>query len=297
MRINIGEVVTAMATPFNDKLEVDYKATEKLANYLVENGTDAILVAGTTGESPTLTNDEEIELLKTIKKAVGNKAKIVIGAGSNSTQTAVKMTKKVENIGVDAILSVVPYYNKPSQKGLVQHFSQVAEATDLPIIIYNIPGRTGINMLPDTIAELADKYENIAAVKQSNPDLDLVTEIAIKTPDDFLIYSGDDSLTLPMLSLGAYGLVSVTSHLLGKEIKKMITLFKQGDVKEAAQIQHKCYPMFKALFTAPNPVPLKACLQEIGLIQEYVRLPLVTLSENEKTILKKVLISYQMVVN
>ena len=257
MRINVGEVVTAMATPFNDNLEVDYAAAEKLANHLVDNGTDAVLVAGTTGESPTLTHEEELKLLKTVKNAVGNRAKLVMGAGSNSTQTAVEMSKKAEEAGADAILSVVPYYNKPSQKGLIEHFSQVAKATELPIILYNIPGRTGINMLPETIAELANKFENIAAVKQSNPDLDLVTEIAIKTPEDFLIYSGDDSLTLPMLALGAYGVISVASHLIGKQIKQMITEFKQGNVKEVAQMQHKLYPMFKTLFIAPNPTPLK----------------------------------------
>jgi len=289
MRINVGEVVTAMATPFNDNLEIDYGAAEKLANHLVDNGTDAVLVAGTTGESPTLTHEEELKLLKTVKNAVGNRAKLVMGAGSNSTQTAVEMSKKAEEAGADAILSVVPYYNKPSQKGLIEHFSQVAKATELPIILYNIPGRTGINMLPETIAELASRHANIAAVKQSNPDLDLVTEIAIKTPDDFLIYSGDDSLTLPMLSLGAYGVISVASHLIGKQIKQMITEFKQGNVKEAVQLQHKLYPMFKTLFIAPNPTPLKAALQEINLIKENVRPPLVVLSEEEKNKLRGVL--------
>jgi 4-hydroxy-tetrahydrodipicolinate synthase len=289
MRIQIGEVVTAMVTPFNDKLEVDYAAAEKLADYLVNNGTDAILIAGTTGESPTLTHEEELELLKVVKNTVGVRSKLMMGAGSNSTLTAVEMTKKAEKAGADAVLSVVPYYNKPSQKGLVEHFSQVAKATELPVMLYNIPGRTGINMFPETIAELANKFENIAAVKQSNPDLDLVTEIAIKTPDDFLIYSGDDSLTLPMLSLGAYGVVSVASHLAGKQIKQMITEFKQGNNINAAAIQHKMYPLFKALFMAPNPTPLKAALHEINLINEVVRPPLVTISEEEKNKLKGVL--------
>lgn len=289
MRINIGEVVTAMVTPFKDNLEVDYAAVEKLANHLVDNGSDAILIAGTTGESPTLTHEEEIEVLKVVKKAVGSRAKLMLGAGSNSTQTAVEATKQADAAGADAILSVVPYYNKPSQKGLVEHFSQVAKATDLPVMLYNIPGRTGINMLPATIAELAEKHKNIAAVKQSNPDLDLVTEIAMKTPDDFLIYSGDDSITLPMLALGGYGVVSVSSHIIGKQIKQMITEFKQGNVKEAAAIQHKLYPMFKALFIAPNPTPLKAALKELNLIEEYVRPPLVMVSDEEKAKVKGVL--------
>jgi 4-hydroxy-tetrahydrodipicolinate synthase len=217
-----------------------------------------------------------------------------MGAGSNSTVTAVEMSRKVEAVGVDAILSVVPYYNKPSQRGMVEHFSQIAAAVDIPIIVYNIPGRTGVNMLPETLSELAEKYNNIAAVKQSNPDLDLITEIAIKTPDDFVIYSGDDSLTLPMLSLGGYGVISVASHLCGTQIKQMITAFKAGNVEESAKLQHKYYPLFKSLFTAPNPTPLKAALQQIGLINDLVRPPLVTLSEEEKNKLRKTLDSFQM---
>ncbi len=293
MRINIGEVVTAMLTPFNSNLEIDFDAVEKVANHLAQNGTDAILVAGTTGESPTLTHEEELELLKAVKNAAGDRVKIMIGAGSNCTKTAVEASKQVENAGADAILSVVPYYNKPSQKGLIEHFSQVAQAVDIPIMIYNIPGRTGLNMLPDTICELADKFGNISSVKQSNPDLDQVTEIAMKTPDDFLIYSGDDSLTLPMLSLGSYGVVSVASHIVGKEIKEMITAFKSGKTREATEIQHKIYPLFKSLFMAPNPTPLKAAMQETGLIEGYVRPPLVVISEEERNKLKNVLDSFQ----
>jgi 4-hydroxy-tetrahydrodipicolinate synthase len=297
MRINVGEVITAMVTPFTANLEVDYAGVERIANHLADNGTDAILVAGTTGESPTLTHEEELEILKTVKNAVGNRVKVVMGAGSNSTVTAVEMSRKVENVGVDAILSVVPYYNKPSQRGMVEHFSQIASAVDIPIIVYNIPGRTGVNMLPDTVAELAEKYSNIAAIKQSNPDLDLITEIAMKTPDDFVIYSGDDSLTLPMLSLGGYGVISVASHLCGTQIKQMITAYKNSNVEEATKLQHKYYPLFKALFTSPNPTPLKAALQEIGLINDTVRPPLVTLTEDEKAKLRKTLDMYQLAVN
>lgn len=294
MRIDVGEVLTAMVTPFTANLEVDYAGVERIANHLADNGSDAILVAGTTGESPTLTHDEELEILKTVKNAVGNRVKVIMGAGSNSTVTAVEMSRKVEKVGVDAILSVVPYYNKPSQRGMVEHFSQIASAVDIPIIVYNIPGRTGVNMLPDTIAELAEKHSSIAAIKQSNPDLDLITEIAIKTPDDFVIYSGDDSLTLPMLSLGGYGVISVASHLCGTQIKQMITAYKNGNVEEASKLQYKYYPLFKALFTSPNPTPLKAALQEIGLISDSVRPPLVTLSEDEKAKLRTVLNTFQM---
>ncbi|OGH96678.1 MAG: 4-hydroxy-tetrahydrodipicolinate synthase [Candidatus Melainabacteria bacterium GWF2_32_7] len=293
IRFDCGEVITAMATPFNEKLEVDYIAAEKLAKHLANNGSDAILVAGTTGESPTLNHEEELNLLTVVKEAVGNKAKIVMGAGSNSTVTAVEMSKKVQEKGANAILSVVPYYNKPSQRGLLEHFGQIAKATDLPIILYNIPGRTGINMLPETIATLAQQYNNIIAVKQSNSDLDLVTEIIDKSPKDFIVYSGDDSLTLPMLSLGAHGVISVASHLIGNDIKEIIRKFKSGDVKAAQILQYKCFPLFKALFTAPNPTPLKACLQKWNIIEEHVRLPLVTLTNEEKDRLFKVLSIYQ----
>ena len=292
MRINIGEVITAMVTPFNENFEVDYNTVEKLTDYLINNGSDAILVAGTTGESPTLTHEEELEILKVVKNVVGNKAKVVMGAGSNSTRTAVETSQKVEKAGADAILSVVPYYNKPSQAGLLNHFGQIAKSTSLPIILYNIPGRTGINMLPETIATLADNYKNIAAVKQSNPDLDLVTEIRVQTPKDFIIYSGDDSLTLPMMSIGAYGVISVASHIIGKDIKQIITEFKSGNISKALEIHLKSYPMFKAIFTSPNPIPIKAVLAKKGLVEETVRSPLVKLTASEKEKLYNSIASY-----
>lgn len=291
MRINIGEVITAMVTPFNEDLEVDYGKVEKLADYLINNGSDGILVAGTTGESPTLTHEEEIEVLKTVKNVVGNRAKVLMGAGSNCTKTAVKATKQAEAAGADAILSVVPYYNKPSQAGLLEHFGQTAKATSLPVVLYNIPGRTVINMEPETIAQLAADYENIAAVKQSNPNLDLVTEIRNKTPEDFIIYSGDDSLTLPMLAIGSYGVISVAAHVIGKDIKQIITEFKSGNMSKATEIHLKSYPMFKALFTSPNPVPVKAVLANRGIVGADVRSPLVKLTaEAEQKLLDAVAI-------
>ena len=292
MRINIGEVITAMVTPFNENFEVDYNTVEKLTDYLINNGSDAILVAGTTGESPTLTHEEELEILKVVKNVVGNKAKVVMGAGSNSTRTAVETSQKVEKAGADAILSVVPYYNKPSQAGLLDHFGQIAKSTSLPIILYNIPGRTGINMLPETISTLANNYKNIAAVKQSNPDLDLVTEIRMQTPEDFIIYSGDDSLTLPMMSIGAYGVISVASHIIGKDIKQIITEFKSGNISKALEIHLRSYPMFKAIFTSPNPIPIKAVLAKKGLLEETVRSPLVKLTASEKEKLYNSIASY-----
>ena len=292
IRFDAGEVITAMVTPFYTKREIDFNKAEELTDYLVKHGSDALLVAGTTGEGPTLTHEEEFELLSTIKRANENRAKIIMNAGSNCTQTAIRSAKWAEKEEVDAILSVVPYYNKPSQDGMIAHFSAIAEATKLPIIIYNIPGRTGVNMKPETAAKLAEKYDNIVGIKQSFGDMDAITELKMHCPEDFAIYSGDDSLTLPMLSLGAYGVVSVASHILGTELKSMIRNFKTGDVKAALNMHRKLYPAFKKLFMAPNPVPVKAALAHIGIISDYVRRPLVELSADEKEILFKVIDKY-----
>lgn len=282
IKFNAGEVITAMVTPFTKDGNVDYDKAGELASYLIDNGTDSILVAATTGECPTLTHDEESELLSTVKRAVRNECKVIMSAGSNSTQEAIKYAKTAEKEGADAILSVAPYYNKPSQEGLKAHFAAIAQAVNIPIILYNIPSRTGVNIEPETVKYLAEKYENIVAIKQSYPDLDKVSEMRDLCPADFQIYSGDDSLTLPMLSLGATGVVSVASHIYGEEIKSMIDDFKSGDVKSALNMHMILYPMFKKLFMAPNPVPVKAALSKNGIIKDYVRLPLVILNYEQK---------------
>lgn len=292
MRYDAGEIITAMVTPFKEDLSVDYAGLERLVNHLIETHSDAILVAGTTGETPTLTHEEEHEIFAFVKKIINGRAKIIMGAGSNSTKTAVESSKKAKELGADAILSVVPYYNKPSQKGMYEHFSAIAKAVDLPIILYNIPGRTGVNMQPNTIAKLAHEFKNIVAVKQSNADLDLISDIKSLCPKDFAIYSGDDSLTIPMMALGAHGVISVASHVVGTEMKKMIQLFKKGDNKSALDIHLKLYPLFKKLFMAPNPVPVKATLNHLNIINEYVRNPLVTLDEEEKKELLSVVSNY-----
>lgn len=293
IRFDAGEVITAMITPFDSKREIDFNRAEELTDYLIKHGSDTILVAGTTGEGPTLTHEEEFELLSTIKRANENRAKVIMNAGSNSTATAVKSAKWAEKEEVDGILSVVPYYNKPSQEGMIAHFSAIAEATSLPIIIYNIPGRTGVNMNPETVAKLANKYDNIAGIKQSFGDMDTITELKMLCPDDFAIYSGDDSLTLPMLSLGACGVVSVASHLFGTEMKSMIRNFKTGDVKAALNMHRKLYPALKKLFMVPNPVPVKAALAHIGICSDYVRRPLVELTPDEKEELFAVIDRYK----
>lgn len=289
MRFNAGEIITAMITPMNKDRKIDYKALEKLVEHLISTGTESILIAGTTGESPTLTHDEEVELFTFVKKTANGRCKLIMGAGSNCTTTAVMATKNAEEAGADAILSVVPYYNKPSQKGLIEHFGTIAKSTKLPILLYNIPGRTGITMKPETIGQLARENKNIFAVKQSLGDMDAITETRRECPEDFVIYSGDDSLTLPMMSVGAHGVVSVASHVIGKEMKEMITLYKAGKIKEATDMHLKLYPLFKKIFMAPNPIPVKECLTKMGLIENYVRRPLVELEEDEKEELYSVL--------
>ncbi|MBR1943312.1 4-hydroxy-tetrahydrodipicolinate synthase [bacterium] len=281
-RFEAGEVITAMVTPFTKDGDVDYDKAAELASYLMENGTDSVIVAATTGECPTLTHEEEVELLSTVKRAVKNDGKVIMGAGSNSTEEAIKYAKVAEKEGADAILSVVPYYNKPSQEGMKAHFAAVAQAVKIPVIIYNIPSRTGVDMEPETVKYLAEKFENIVGIKQSSSDLDKVSEMRDICPEDFEIYCGDDSLTLPMLALGAKGVVSVASHLYGDEIKCMIEDFKSGQVKSALNMHMILYPMFKKLFMAPNPVPVKAALSKLGIIKDYVRLPLVILNYEQK---------------
>lgn len=289
LRYDCGEVITAMVTPMDRSGAIDYDKVEALSKHLISTGSDALLVAGTTGESPTLTNEEEIELVSTVKRAVANKAKIILGAGSNSTESAIEYSKFAQKEEVDAILSVVPYYNKPNQRGIIEHFSAIAKNTTLPIILYNIPSRTGVLMEPKTVAFLANSFDNIVGVKQSCPDMDKITEMKMLCPDDFVIYSGDDSLTLPMLALGAHGVISVASHLFGSELKSMIRNFKTGEVVAARNMHKKLYPVFRALFMAPNPTPAKAALAYKGIIEDYVRRPLVTLTEDEKIQLFKII--------
>ena len=289
LRYDAGEVITAMVTPFNEKREIDFPAVEKLAKHLVNTGSDTLLVAGTTGESPTLTHDEEFELLYAVKGTVSGSAKVIMGAGSNCTRTAINSSKKALELGADAILSVVPYYNKPNQQGMIEHFGAIAKNVDIPIILYNIPGRTGVNMQPSTVAFLAKEYPNIIGLKQSFPDMDVITELKSLCPEDFAIYCGDDSLTLPMLSLGAHGVISVASHVVGDELKSLIHNFKSGQIKAARNMHQKLYPLFRKLFMAPNPVPVKAVLSRLKMIENFVRRPLVELNEIERAELFDVL--------
>ena len=269
-----GRVLTAMMTPFLPSGEVNYEVAEKFSSYLVDNGTDTVVVCGTTGESPALTWDEEYELFKVVKAAVGDRAKVIAGTGSNSTKEAIEATQKADKLGLDGSLQVVPYYNKPPQAGLKGHFEAIARAVpDLPVMLYNVPGRTSCNLLPETVVELS-RIPNIVAVKEASGNLDQVSEISRLSPSDFEIYSGDDSLTLPMLSVGAVGVVSVASHLVGTQLQRMVRSFELGKVNEASALHLELFPLFKALFSVTSPIPLKVALTLQGWPVGNCRLPL-----------------------
>jgi 4-hydroxy-tetrahydrodipicolinate synthase len=272
--IDFGSVLTAMVTPFRSDGSLDYGTAERLASHLVANGTDTLVICGTTGESPTLTWEEEYELFRVIKAAAGQ-AKVMAGTGSNSTREAIHATTKATELGLDGSLQVVPYYNKPPQEGLYAHFKAIAEACPTtPLMLYNIPGRTGQNMLPETIARLAE-IPNIVAIKEASGSLDQVSQVRSLTPPEFGIYSGDDSLTLPMLSVGARGVVSVASHLVGPQIQTMIQAYQTGKPAIATQIHLELLPLFKALFVMANPIPIKAALSLLGWPDAHLRLPLI----------------------
>lgn len=276
-----GRVLTAMATPFDESGAVDVEQAKRLAKRLVDTGSDGIVVAGTTGESPTLSDDEKMQLFRAVKEAVGARGMVVAGTGTNDTRHSVHLTKEAQAAGADGILLVNPYYNRPSQDGLYAHFRTIAESTSLPCMLYNIPGRTGVNAAPETIARLAD-VPNIAAVKEASGSLDQASEIRRRTSPDFLIYSGDDSLTLPILAVGGRGIVSVASHLAGREIAEMVRAYEQGDVRKALEIHIRLFPLFKVLFITTNPVPLKAALNMSGFAVGKPRLPLVEATAKEK---------------
>jgi 4-hydroxy-tetrahydrodipicolinate synthase len=279
---SLGRVITAMVTPFDEEGHVNYKVAEQLANYLVTHGSDGIVVCGTTGESPTLSWDEEYQLFQVVKSAVSGRGKIIAGTGSNSTTEAIEATQKAAQLGLDGSLQVVPYYNKPPQEGLYEHFRAIAiSCSDFPLMLYNIPGRTGQNLLPETVAKLAE-IDNIVAIKEASGNLEQVSSIRRLTPSEFAIYSGDDALTLPILSVGGTGVVSVASHLVGEQIQAMVQAFEQGNTKLATEINTKLSPLFKALFCTTNPIPVKAALNLIGWKVGGLRLPLCEISPNLK---------------
>ncbi|MEW8969932.1 4-hydroxy-tetrahydrodipicolinate synthase [Mesobacillus jeotgali] len=284
--VQFGRVSTAMVTPFDHKGHIDFAKTTQLVNHLIDNGSDSLVVAGTTGESPTLSKEEKIALFQHVVKVVDKRVPVIAGTGSNNTYATIELTKKAEEIGVDAIMIVAPYYNKPNQEGLYQHFKAAAEATSLPVMVYNIPGRSVVNILPETVIKLAE-IPNVVAVKEASGDLNAMTKIIANTPDDFLLYSGDDGLTLPVLAIGGTGIVSVASHVIGNEMQAMVDAFFSGRNADAAKMHQRLLPIMEGLFAAPSPAPVKTALQLKGLDVGSVRLPMVPLTEQERSAVAK----------
>lgn len=277
-----GRMVTAMVTPFDDNSKIDYGSVEKLVEHLLSTGTTGIVVSGTTGESPVLEDEEKRELLKFVVAKVKGRASIIMGTGSNDTTKSIKASREAEGLGADGLLVVAPYYNKPSQEGMKAHFSAIASATSLPVMVYNIPGRTGINITAETTLALSEQNPTIRALKDSTGSMEQAQEVARLGNDKFRLYSGDDYLTLPFLAVGGCGVVSVASHVIGNDIRRMIDLFFDGKIDEARIIHYKCLPLFKGLFAAPNPTCVKYALSRLGLCKPNLRLPLVPLSDAQK---------------
>jgi 4-hydroxy-tetrahydrodipicolinate synthase len=283
-----GSLITAMVTPFDHKGKVNYDKVKELAEYLLNKGSDGLVLTGSTGESPVLSEEEKVNIYKTVVNKVQGKLKIIAGTGGNSTEKTIEMSKKAEEIGVDGLMLVVPYYNKPPQEGLYQHFKSIAHSVSLPIILYNVPGRTAVNLSAETTLKLAE-IENIVAIKEASGNLEQITYICRGAPEGFDVYSGDDSMTLPVLSVGGKGVVSVASHLVGLEMKEMINAYLEGNIVAAGKIHQKLMPLFKALFVTSNPIPLKAALNMLGIEVGKPRLPLVSLPDNTADDLKVML--------
>jgi 4-hydroxy-tetrahydrodipicolinate synthase len=276
----LGRLLTAMVTPFKEDGEVDYAQARKLASALLDSGSDGVVVAATTGEAPTLSWEEELNLFKEVKSVVGNKGTVVAYTGSNSTKEAVENTEKAEKIGVDACLSVVPYYNRPNQEGIYQHFKTIAENTSLPIIMYNIPSRSSVDMSWETIVRLS-QIKNIVGVKEANGNMAHVAQTISNASEGFLIWSGNDNDTFPIMALGGYGVIGVTTHLVGKQYKKMVDLILNSQIAEAAVIHRNLVPLVNVMFSVPSPAPIKYALNHLGFRVGKPRLPLVPPTEKE----------------
>lgn len=284
-----GRVSTAMVTPFDGSGNIDFDKTTKLVEHLLANGSDSLVVCGTTGESPTLSKLEKLEMFKHVVKVVNGRVNVIAGTGSNNTKETIELTKMAEYTGVNAILLVTPYYNKPSQDGLFQHFTAVAESTDLPVMLYNVPGRTVANLLPETVIRLS-KVKNIVAIKEASGNLSAMSHIISSTDESFELYCGDDGLTLPAMSVGAKGVISVASHVIGPEIQEMIRELRNGNIIEAGRMHRNQLPLVEMLFSAPSPVPVKTALNLLGIDVGGVRMPLVDLNPQSVEELKKVVI-------
>ena len=287
-----GRLLTAMVTPFGENGEVDYEQAKRLALALLDSGSEGLVVVGTTGESPTLVRQEEMCLFSEVKSAVGSRGTVIANTGSNSTAEAIEATKGAEQTGVDACLLVVPYYNKPTQEGLYQHFKAVAQSTSLPCILYNVPSRTVVSLSVETVIRLS-QIDNIIGIKEASGNLDQIARIISGAKEGFLVWSGNDSDTLLVMALGGYGVVSVASHLVGNQIKEMIDSFVGGRIEEAAGIHRRLLPLVSALFIVSNPIPVKYALNQIGFNVGKPRLPLTEADEKTAAIIKDTLKNYR----
>jgi 4-hydroxy-tetrahydrodipicolinate synthase len=289
---DLGRLITAMVTPFAADGKVDYEQARRLALACLKSGSDGLVLSGTTGESPTLTHEEELKLYTEVKAAVGKRGSIIAGTGSNSTAEAIEATKSAEKIGVDASLLVTPYYNKPSQEGLYRHFKAIAENTSLPCILYNVPSRTVISIASETVIKLS-QIGNIIGIKEASGNMEEIGKIIAGAKKGFLVWSGNDSDTLPMMSIGGYGIISVASHLVGLQLKEMINKYLAGKVNEAAAIHLNLMPLMKVLFVVSNPVPVKYALNQAGFQVGKPRLPLVEPDAKSAAQIKEVLQNYK----
>ncbi len=294
---HFGSLITAMVTPFDDYGEINWKEVDRLVEKLVADGSDSIVVSGTTGEAPTLSNKEKLALFERVKSLVGDKVKVIAGTTNYCTKESIELSKEAEKVGVDGILATVPYYNKPPQDGLYMHFAKIASEVSLPIIVYNIPSRTAINILPETLKKLVTDCPNIVGVKEASGDINQIAMIRKLLPRPFLLYSGDDAMTLPLLSVGGDGVISVASHIVGKEIKEMINSYFKGEVEKAAELHLKLLPIFKGLFLTTNPIPLKEALNLLGYKVGKCRLPLSPIDSKNKGELIRILKEYGFEVN
>ncbi|MHB1390334.1 MAG: 4-hydroxy-tetrahydrodipicolinate synthase [Thermoleophilia bacterium] len=286
MNHSMGDIITAMVTALDEDGGVNYEATAELAVWLVHHGSDGLVVSGTTGESPTLTDDEKVELFRVVKEAVGDTATVIAGTGSNDTAHSVELTRRATRAGVDGILAVTPYYNKPPVAGIMAHFEAIAEATDKPVILYNIPGRCVINLEPETLARL-NEIPNVIAVKQANPELEQSRRLTQLC--DMGIYAGNDDMLYPLLEYGGWGGICVASHLAGSEMKRMVELYRAGSIDEAKAIEDSLQPLYDVIFIASNPIPIKAALNMSGHPVGGLRLPLVSATADESARIRQVL--------
>ena len=287
----ISGSAVALVTPFRQDRSIDTDALRRLVQFHIEAGTDMIIPCGTTGESPTLSGEEQFEIIRTVKEEAGGKIKIAAGAGTNATLHAVELAKNAEKAGASAILSVAPYYNKPSQEGIYQHYKHIAEAVSVPIIIYNVPGRTGCNVAASTILRLARDFENIAAVKEASDNFTQIAELLAERPDNFSVLTGEDSLILPFIAMGGDGVISVAANEVPSQVKGLVEAVRRGDLAAAQAINSTYRNLFRLNFIESNPVPVKYILARMGMIEENYRLPLVPLSSESKAIIDKELTS------